>query len=145
MLLRSNVKLCAAVTLRLVGRTGRQRPGHGCNAPLSLHGLPDCPVGPNPRGLLTTHRPVSLPAPVRTPCPPPQKEAQEYITSSDCPEYLRKAEARLGEEAERCGAYLDANSTEPKITRVVETELLKAQAGAGPWRGGQGGVDTSPN
>ncbi|KAG2450508.1 hypothetical protein HYH02_005009 [Chlamydomonas schloesseri] len=56
-----------------------------------------------------------------------RKEAQEYIASSDCPEYLRKAEARLGEEVERCSAYLNADSTEPKITRVVETELLKAQ------------------
>jgi hypothetical protein len=74
----------------------------------------------------------------------PQKEAQEYISSSDCPEYLRKAEARLGEEVERCGAYLNADSTEPKITRVVEAELLKAQVGGRargwePERGRRGG------
>ncbi|GFR47201.1 hypothetical protein Agub_g8881, partial [Astrephomene gubernaculifera] len=55
-----------------------------------------------------------------------KKEAQDFITSSDCPEYLRKAEQRLQEEQERCGAYLDP-STEPKITRVVETELLRNQ------------------
>ncbi|KXZ56311.1 hypothetical protein GPECTOR_1g274 [Gonium pectorale] len=55
-----------------------------------------------------------------------KKEAQDFISSTDCPEYLRRAEQRLGEEQERCSAYLDA-STEPKITRVVENELLKSQ------------------
>ncbi|GLC32977.1 Cullin-3A [Pleodorina starrii] len=53
-------------------------------------------------------------------------EAHAFITTSDCPDYLRKAEQRLHEEQERCLAYLDA-STEPKITRVVETELLRNQ------------------
>ncbi|EFJ43865.1 hypothetical protein VOLCADRAFT_83034 [Volvox carteri f. nagariensis] len=53
-------------------------------------------------------------------------EAHAFITTSDCPDYLRKAEQRLHEEQERCAAYLDA-STEPKITRVVEAELLKSQ------------------
>ncbi|GIL75860.1 hypothetical protein Vretimale_5569 [Volvox reticuliferus] len=56
-------------------------------------------------------------------------EAHAFITTSDCPDYLRKAEQRLHEEQERCAAYLDA-STEPKITRVVEAELLKSQMAA---------------
>ncbi len=51
--------------------------------------------------------------------------------SSDCPEYLRKAEKRLGEEAERVASYLDCSS-EGKITAVVETELLGNQASAAP-------------
>lgn len=55
-----------------------------------------------------------------------KKEAQEYISSSDCPEYLRKAEKRLSEELERVKNYLDP-STEPKITKVVETELIMNQ------------------
>ncbi len=64
-------------------------------------------------------------------CPvPPQKEAQDFISTSDCPDYLRKAERRLHEEVERCAAYLDA-TTEPKITRVVETELLRNQVRVG--------------
>lgn len=53
-------------------------------------------------------------------------EAQEYISNSDCPEYLRKAEKRLNEEIDRVKGYLDA-STESKITRVVETELISKQ------------------
>uniref|UniRef100_A0A7S1SLI1 Cullin family profile domain-containing protein n=1 Tax=Tetraselmis chuii TaxID=63592 RepID=A0A7S1SLI1_9CHLO len=53
-------------------------------------------------------------------------EAQEYLNTSDCPEYLRKAEKRLAEEAERVAAYLDASS-EAKITAVVETELISNQ------------------
>ncbi|KAG2493302.1 hypothetical protein HYH03_008438 [Edaphochlamys debaryana] len=55
-----------------------------------------------------------------------KKEAADFISSSDCPDYLRKAEQRLAEEAERCAAYMDGG-TEPKVTRVVETELLKNQ------------------
>ena len=50
-------------------------------------------------------------------------EAQSALGCCDCPEYLRRAEARLVEESERCKAYLDASS-EPKITAVVEEELL---------------------
>lgn len=57
-----------------------------------------------------------------------QVEAQEYLTGSDCPEYLRKAEKRLTEESERVTAYLDS-STEAKITAVVETELIGNQVG----------------
>ena len=54
-------------------------------------------------------------------------EAQEYLASCSCPEYLRKAERRLAEEVERCVNYLDPTS-EPKITAVVEQELIRKQA-----------------
>jgi cullin 3 len=57
-----------------------------------------------------------------------QKEASEYLATCDCPTYLVKAEKRLGEEVERCSQYLDA-TTEAKITRVVETELISNQVG----------------
>jgi cullin 3 len=46
-----------------------------------------------------------------------QAEAQEYISSCDCPTYLAHAEKRLGEEAERVQNYLDAGS-EPRVIRV---------------------------
>jgi cullin 3 len=55
------------------------------------------------------------------------KEAQAAIAGCSCPEYLKRAERRLAEEAERVRAYLDA-STEPRVTRVVENELLREQA-----------------
>lgn len=56
----------------------------------------------------------------------PQAEAQANIASCDCPEYLRRAERRLQQELERVGHYLDSRS-EPKLTRVAETELLQKQ------------------
>jgi len=55
-----------------------------------------------------------------------KKEAQEFIVSSDCSQYLVKAERRLHEEVERVKNYLHA-TTEAKITRVVETELVLNQ------------------
>lgn len=55
-----------------------------------------------------------------------QVEAQEYLGSSTCSDYLRKAERRLAEETERTSNYLDPSS-EPKVTRVVENELVKKQ------------------
>ena len=55
-----------------------------------------------------------------------QMEAQEFLGSCSCPEYLRRAEKRLQEEAERVVNYLDPSS-EPKITLVVENELIKKQ------------------
>lgn len=58
-----------------------------------------------------------------------KKEAQDFLAGSDCPSYLRKAEKRLLEEQERVQAYL-APDTEPKITRVVETELILNQVRA---------------
>ena len=53
-------------------------------------------------------------------------EAQQYIATSDCPDYLRKAEERLREEVERVKQYLDAG-TEAKITTVVQTEMIGRQ------------------
>ena len=58
-----------------------------------------------------------------------QMEAQEYLGACDCPEYLARAERRLHEEVERCVNYLDSSS-EAKITRVVETQLIQKQARA---------------
>lgn len=57
-----------------------------------------------------------------------QAEAQSFIASSDCPEYLKKAERRLGEEVDRVANYLDSSS-EAHITKVVETELIGKQVG----------------
>lgn len=54
-------------------------------------------------------------------------EAQDFISTCDCPDFLRKAERRLAEEADRVSNYLDA-STEPKVTRVVEETLIGKQA-----------------
>lgn len=48
------------------------------------------------------------------------------MTTCDCPEFLRRAERRLGEEADRVHAYLDS-STEAKVTRVVESTLIGQQ------------------
>ena len=55
-------------------------------------------------------------------------QAQHLLTVCDCPEYLRTAEQRLGEEQERCRAVLDA-STEAKLQAVVEQELLGRHLG----------------
>lgn len=65
-----------------------------------------------------------------------KKEAQDFLATSDCPSYLRKAEKRLQEEQERVKAYLDAG-TEHKITRVVETELILNQVLLGGLPGGR--------
>lgn len=86
-------------------------------------------------------QPASLPgtSPYQhSPCPPPpppsstlwnaQKEAAEYLQTSDCPEYLAKTERRLGEESERVRFYLDP-STESKVTAVLEAEMIKGQVG----------------
>lgn len=53
-------------------------------------------------------------------------EAQQYIATSDCPDYLRKAEGRLDEELARVKHYLDAG-TELKISGVVQDEMIKNQ------------------
>ena len=62
-----------------------------------------------------------------------KKEAAEYLAGSSCPDYLVKAEKRLGEERERVKKYLDP-STEAKITKAVETELILNQVSAGGGR-----------
>lgn len=60
-----------------------------------------------------------------------KKEASEYLGGCSCPDYLVKAEKRLGEERERVKKYLDP-STEAKITKAVETELILNQVLAVP-------------
>ena len=50
-------------------------------------------------------------------------EAADFISSSNCPDYLRKAELRLAEEMERTNNYLDPSS-EPKITRVWHLHIF---------------------
>lgn len=55
-----------------------------------------------------------------------QVEAQQYFSTCDCPDYLQIAERRLEEEKERVINYLDP-STEPKMTRVLEKELISKQ------------------
>ena len=89
---------------------------------------------------------VFSPHNAHTPCrAPPQLEAAEFMAVCDCPEYLSKVERRLGEEVDRVAQYLDP-STEPKITRTVEKELIQAQVGprargrawSGTWLGARG-------
>nr|QFS19078.1 cullin-3A [Apopellia endiviifolia (species B)] len=50
-------------------------------------------------------------------------ESQQFIETSDCADYLKKAERRLNEEIERVTQYLDPQS-ELKITAVVEREMI---------------------
>ncbi|KAH9563278.1 hypothetical protein CY35_05G117500 [Sphagnum magellanicum] len=50
-------------------------------------------------------------------------ESQQFIETSDCADYLRKAEKRLNEEIDRVTHYLDPKS-EAKITSVVEREVI---------------------
>ncbi|KAJ4746042.1 Cullin family protein [Rhynchospora pubera] len=51
-------------------------------------------------------------------------ESQQYIEVYNCSNYLRMAEKRINEEVERVSHYLDSK-TEPKITAVVEKELVE--------------------
>jgi len=51
------------------------------------------------------------------------QQAQRLLSICDCPEYLRTAEQRLGDEQERCRAYLSPG-TEAKVQAVLESELL---------------------
>ena len=55
-----------------------------------------------------------------------RKEASDLMLTSDCPDYLSRAERRLREEQERVKSYLDP-VTEPKVTRVVENEMISCQ------------------
>ncbi|CAI5982418.1 unnamed protein product [Closterium sp. NIES-65] len=50
-------------------------------------------------------------------------EAQRYLGTCDCADYLKVAERRLEEEGERVAQYLDAR-TEGKVTGVVEREMV---------------------
>lgn len=72
----------------------------------------------------------SNPTPALT--PPAHVPTPQAIGSCDCPEYIARAERRLAEEGERCRHYLDA-STEPKITRVLETELVANNMRVRAW------------
>ncbi len=81
-----------------------------------------------------------------------QAEAQEFISSCDCPTYLAHAERRLGEEAERVQNYLDACS-EPRVIQVGGLVVVRpyilymresgwagdgvAVEGVGGWPGGR--------
>ena len=51
-------------------------------------------------------------------------ESRKFLATSDCPEYLKKAEGRLNEEVARCVAYLDPSSS-IKITSVVDREMIR--------------------
>jgi len=50
-------------------------------------------------------------------------ESNEYLAQNSAPDYMKKAEQRLQEEADRVTHYLDARS-EPKIKEVAERELI---------------------
>lgn len=52
-----------------------------------------------------------------------QAESHEYIAQNSAFDYMKKAEIRLQEEADRVQHYLD-NTTEPKIRDVAERELI---------------------
>ena len=54
-----------------------------------------------------------------------QAESQEYVASSSASDYVKKAEVRLSEEADRVAHYLDP-STEAKLREVAERELIAA-------------------
>ena len=55
-----------------------------------------------------------------------RSEAQTFLASSDCADYLRRSQARLDEEHARVKEYLNVR-TEPRVVCRVETELLSAQ------------------
>ena len=56
-------------------------------------------------------------------------ETQTHIVENAAPDYVRKAEARLREEQQRVAHYLAA-STEAKLLKVVETEVVERHAQA---------------
>eukprot|EP00981_Chlorochromonas_danica_P005296 scaffold1058_cov155-Ochromonas_danica.AAC.41 len=56
-------------------------------------------------------------------------ESLQYISSNPCAEYIRKVEGRLLEEADRLNNYVAA-STEPKLRRVLDQELIARHAQA---------------
>ena len=116
------------------------------------HCFPPPPVqawlatGPSPSALIPLIAPERLPSPPSPPSLPPslspqataqfyRHESQEYLAQNTCPDYLKKAEQRLGEERLRVAHYLD-NSTEPRLKEIVETELIKVRK-----REGEGGEE----
>ncbi len=54
-------------------------------------------------------------------------ESLEFLSKNTCPDYLRKTEARLQEEAARLVNYLSF-ATETKLIRAVEGELIATHA-----------------
>ena len=56
-------------------------------------------------------------------------ESLEFLSQNTCPDYICKAEARIGEEAARLQHYV-AEKTEPKLRHAVEHELISVHAKA---------------
>ena len=56
-----------------------------------------------------------------------RQESSEFLSQNTCPDYLWKAEQRLGEEARRVTHYL-SSSSEPKLKHLMEAELINAHA-----------------
>lgn len=56
-----------------------------------------------------------------------RQEAQRYLDHAPCGEYLIKADQRIQEEALRVSYYLNS-TTDHKLKRIVETELIEKQA-----------------
>jgi cullin 3 len=54
-----------------------------------------------------------------------ERESKDILVGSDAATYLRHVEKRLQEEYERSQHYLSP-STEPKIRRIVEKELIES-------------------
>eukprot|EP00696_Hemimastix_kukwesjijk_P010326 gnl/Hemi2/23020_TR7706_c0_g1_i2.p1 gnl/Hemi2/23020_TR7706_c0_g1~~gnl/Hemi2/23020_TR7706_c0_g1_i2.p1 ORF type:complete len:741 (+),score=278.60 gnl/Hemi2/23020_TR7706_c0_g1_i2:89-2311(+) len=51
------------------------------------------------------------------------QEGQEFISSCNCPDYMKKVESRINEEIQRVDNYLDPTS-KPKIKEVSEAKLI---------------------
>lgn len=58
-----------------------------------------------------------------------RREAQEVIAACDCPTYLKHAEERLSQEADRVAAYLNP-VTGPRVAKVAQAELVAGQVTA---------------
>ncbi len=54
-----------------------------------------------------------------------RRESQSFLAENSASVYIRKVDERLREESERANHYLD-KSTEPRIVRVLEDELITA-------------------
>lgn len=51
-------------------------------------------------------------------------ESQKFLAENSASVYIKKVEARICEESDRAKHYLD-ESTEPRIVKVVEDELIE--------------------
>jgi cullin 3 len=56
-----------------------------------------------------------------------REESLLFISQNTCPDYVCKVEGRLSEEAKRVVTYL-AKTTEAKLKKIVESELIVAHA-----------------